>query len=66
MGVHREEDTYKKVRITLLLLTVIMQPIPPATVYKFYGVDTPDNVQEEANKSKTVSFKDTSAEDAQR
>lgn len=53
VGVDRPEDTYKK-------------PIPASTVYKFYGVDTPDAVLEEASKSKTVSFKDTSAEDAQR
>ncbi len=56
VGVHREEDTYKKVRISLLLLTVIMQPIPPATVYKFYGVDAPESVAQEASKTKTVNF----------
>lgn len=43
---HREEDTYKK-------------PIPPSTVYKFYGIDAPEGVAQEASKTKTVNFADT-------
>lgn len=46
VGVHREEDTYKR-------------PIPPATVYKFYGVEAPEGIQQEASKTKTVNFADT-------
>lgn len=48
------------------MLTKFIQPIPPATVYKFYGVDAPDHVHEEANKSKTVGFRETNTNDANR
>ena len=39
VGVNRKDDSFKKVTNIIIIIKQLLQPIPPETLYKFYGVN---------------------------